>query len=133
MSARLWAETSCMERALAWSAPSRLCVAPQRRGEKYNASVSSPEGQRDATLLLFAAANGNQAAADRLLPLVFDKLRRAAQRQLANARPGHTLSATGLVHEVCLKLAGPREVDWAGRGHFYAAAAEVMRRIRASR
>ena len=89
-------------------------------------SAGEPE---DATLLMVAAADGDQAAADRLLPLVFDQLRSAAQRQLAGERPGHTLSATALVHEAYLKLAGPREVAWAGRGHFYAAAAEAMQRI----
>jgi RNA polymerase sigma factor (TIGR02999 family) len=88
-----------------------------------------PAERDDATLLMIAAAEGDQAAADRLLPLVFDQLRKAARRQLAGERPGHTLSATALVHEAYLKLAGPREVAWAGRGHFYAAAAEAMRRI----
>jgi len=78
---------------------------------------------------MIAAADGDQAAADRLLPLVFDQLRRAAQRQLAGERQDHTLSATALVHEAYLKLAGPRRLAWAGRGHFYAAAAEAMRRI----
>jgi len=75
------------------------------------------------------AAAGDQAAANALLPLVLDQLRAAARRQLASERAGHTLSATALVHEAYLKLAGPREVPWAGRGHFYVAAAEAMRRI----
>jgi len=76
-----------------------------------------------------AAAEGDRAAADALLPLVFEQLRGAAQNQMMGERPGHTLSATALVHEAYLNLAGPREVPWAGRGHFYAAAAEAMRRI----
>src|SRR6185436_7702463 len=76
-----------------------------------------------------AAASGDAAAASQLLPLVYDQLRRAAQLDLAGERTGHTLSATALVHEAYLKLAGPREVSWAGRSHFYAAAAESMRRI----
>ncbi len=76
-----------------------------------------------------AAASGDKGAADRLLPLVYDQLRRAAQNDLAGERDGHSLSATALVHEAYLKLVGPREVAWAGRGHFYAAAAEAMRRI----
>jgi RNA polymerase sigma factor (TIGR02999 family) len=88
----------------------------------------SPEVE-DATLLMLAAADGDRVAADRLLPLVLDELRGAAQRQLARERPGHTLSATALVHEAYLKLAGPRDVPWSGRGHFYAAAAQAMRRI----
>lgn len=76
-----------------------------------------------------AAAHGDKDAADRLLPLVFDQLRRAAQKQLSGERKGHTLSATALVHEAYIKLIGPREVPWAGSGHFYAAAAEAIRRI----
>ncbi|MCB1738725.1 MAG: sigma-70 family RNA polymerase sigma factor [Gammaproteobacteria bacterium] len=87
------------------------------------------DGQRDATLLMNAAAAGDRDAADALLPLVFEQLRGAAQNQMMAERPGHTLSATALVHEAYLKLAGPREVPWEGRGHFYAAAAEAMRRI----
>lgn len=76
-----------------------------------------------------AAASGDKTAADRLLPLVYEHLRKAAQRDLMGERSGHTLSATALVHEAYLKLVGPREVAWTSRGHFYAAAAEAMRRI----
>ena len=83
----------------------------------------------DATRWLLAAASGDKQAADHLLPLVYEQLRKAAQRDLAGERLGHTLSATALVHEAYLKLVGPREVSWASRGHFYAAAAEAMRRI----
>jgi RNA polymerase sigma factor (TIGR02999 family) len=75
------------------------------------------------------AAAGDQMAADRLLPLVYEQLRKAAQIQLAGERSDHTLSATALVHEAYLKLVGPRDVPWAGRGHFYVAAAQAMRRI----
>lgn len=89
---------------------------------------TSPQPE-DATRLLVAAVGGDKEAADRLLPLVYDQLRKAAQLGLAGERPGHTLSATALVHEAYLRLVGPREVAWAGRGHFYAAAAEAMRRI----
>lgn len=83
----------------------------------------------DATILMNAAAAGDKAAADRLVPLVYDQLRGAAQRHMMGEAKGHTLSATALVHEAYLRLAGPREVAWASRGHFYAAAAEAMRRI----
>ena len=89
----------------------------------------TPLQPEDATLLMAAAAGGDKAAADRLLPVVYDQLRKAAQLDLSSERPDHTLSATALVHEAYLKLVGPREVAWAGRGHFYAAAAEAMRRI----
>jgi len=88
-----------------------------------------PPQPQDATLLLLAAATGDKAAADRLLPLVYDQLRKAAQLGLASERAGHTLSATALVHEAYLKLIGPREVAWTNRAHFYSAAAEAMRRI----
>lgn len=89
----------------------------------------TPTQPEDATLLMVAAAGGDKNAADRLLPLVYEQLRKTAQLGLAGERPGHTLSATALVHEAYLKLAGPREVPWSGRGHFYAAAAEAMRQI----
>jgi RNA polymerase sigma factor (TIGR02999 family) len=88
-----------------------------------------PHEPNDATRLLSAAADGDKAAANQLMPLVYEQLRKVAQRHLASERSGHTLSATALVHEAYLKLVGPRDVAWAGRGHFYAAAAEAMRRI----
>ncbi|MBL9000644.1 MAG: sigma-70 family RNA polymerase sigma factor [Phycisphaerae bacterium] len=84
---------------------------------------------QDATILMAAAASGDKAAADSLLPIVYAQLRSAAQLSMAGERPGHTLSATAIVHEAYIKLSGPREVPWAGRGHFYAAAAEAMRQI----
>lgn len=91
-----------------------------------SAPVPIPE---DATLLMSAAAAGDGDAINRLLPLVYEQLRKSAELQMANERNDHSLSATALVHEAYLKLAGPRHVPWAGRGHFYAAAAEAMRRI----
>jgi len=83
----------------------------------------------EATELLSAAARGDGRAVDRLLPLVYEQLRRTAQLDLARERADQTLSATALVHEAYLKLVGPRELPWANRAHFYAAAAEAMRRI----
>jgi RNA polymerase sigma factor (TIGR02999 family) len=83
----------------------------------------------DATILMNAAADGDSDAANRLLPIVYEQLRKAAQSQMASERPDHTLSATALVHEAYLKLVGPRELTWQGRAHFYAAAAEAMRRV----
>jgi RNA polymerase sigma factor (TIGR02999 family) len=73
--------------------------------------------------------SGRRAAADELLPLVYTQLRAIAQRQMARERSGHTLQATALVHEAYARLVGNDELEWAGRGHFYAAAAEAMRRI----
>src|SRR5215831_9754430 len=84
---------------------------------------------RDATALLHAIGAGDGAATDDLLGLVYDQLRAAAQLQLASERPGHTLSATALVHEAYLRLVGPRQVPWQNRAHFYVAAGEAMRRI----
>lgn len=81
------------------------------------------------TILMLGAAAGDRAAADRLLPLVYEQLRAAAQVRL-NAEPsGHTLQATALVHDAYLRLVGPRDIPWQNRAHFYAAAAEAMRRI----
>jgi RNA polymerase sigma factor (TIGR02999 family) len=95
----------------------------------YNGRMAPSKGQPDATLLMNAAADGDTAAAEQLLPLVYDQLRRDAQQRMGSERGDHTLSATALVHEAYLKLVGPRQVPWAGRGHFYAAAAQAMRRI----
>jgi len=83
----------------------------------------------DVTVLMRAAANGSADAAARLLPLLYDQLRAAAQQHMALERRAHTLSATALVHEAYLKLVGPREVPWAGVGHFYTAATEAMRHV----
>lgn len=66
---------------------------------------------------------------DRLIQLVYEQLRADAQLRLARERSGHTLSATALVHEAYLKLAGPRGLHWENRAHYYAAAAEAMRQI----
>jgi RNA polymerase sigma factor (TIGR02999 family) len=80
--------------------------------------------------LLSALAQGDAQAADRLLPLVYDELRRLAARQLAHEAPGQTLDATALVHEAYLRLVGADpDRPWEGRSHFFAAAAEAMRRI----
>jgi RNA polymerase sigma factor (TIGR02999 family) len=76
-----------------------------------------------------AVQSGRRAAADELLPLVYAQLRAVAQRQMSRERPDHTLQATALVHEAYARLVGNDELEWAGRGHFYAAAAEAMRRI----
>lgn len=82
-----------------------------------------------AAYVLRQVSSGDQAAAGDLLPLVYDQLRALAQQRMMQERPGHTLQATALVHEAFLKLVGPREIPWAGQAHFYAAAAEAMRRI----
>lgn len=76
-----------------------------------------------------AGASAAELRAEEFLPLVYSQLRAAAQAQLGREREGHTLQATALVHEAYLKLVGPREGPWRNRAHFYAAAAEAMRRI----
>src|SRR5262245_9103517 len=84
----------------------------------------------EVTRLLDAAAAGDRKAAADLLPLVYDELRKLAAARMAEEKPGQTLAATALVHEAYIRLVGgdqPR--DWDGRGHFFAAAAEAMRRI----
>jgi RNA polymerase sigma factor (TIGR02999 family) len=86
----------------------------------------------DVTHMLQAMVAGDRAAAEQLLPLVYDELRRLAARRMAAEKPGQTLNATALVHEAYLRLVAPADGDeqkWDGRGHFFAAAAEAMRRI----
>ena len=84
----------------------------------------------DVTRILSAIEHGDPRAADRLLPLVYDELRKLAARRLAHEKPGQTLQATALVHDAYLRLVEPDEArGWDGRGHFFAAAAEAMRRI----
>jgi RNA polymerase sigma factor (TIGR02999 family) len=81
----------------------------------------------DVTRILSAIEQGDRQAAEQLLPLVYDELRKLAAARMAAEKPGHTLSATALVHEAYLRLVGDQHFD--DRGHFFAAAAEAMRRI----
>jgi RNA polymerase sigma factor (TIGR02999 family) len=89
----------------------------------------------EVTRILCAIEQGDQHAAEQLLPLVYDELRRLAARKLAHEKPGQTLEATALVHEAYLRLMGSGDAiathgqHWNSRGHFFAAAAEAMRRI----
>lgn len=82
----------------------------------------------DVTRILSAIEQGDPHAAEQLLPLVYDELRRLAAQKLAHEKPGQTLQATALVHEAYVRLVG-QEQCWASRGHFFAAAAEAMRCI----
>jgi RNA polymerase sigma factor (TIGR02999 family) len=84
---------------------------------------------RGVTELLVDWAEGDKAALDRLMPAVYDELRRLAERHLAQERPDHTLQATALVHEAYVKLVDQRSVRWQNRAHFFAIAAQLMRRI----
>ena len=84
----------------------------------------------EVTRILSAIEQGDAHAAEKLLPLVYDELRRLAAQKLAQEKPGQTLEATGLVHEAYLRLVDVEQVQhWNSRGHFFAAAAEAMRRI----
>jgi RNA polymerase sigma factor (TIGR02999 family) len=84
----------------------------------------------EVTRVLSAIEQGDPVAAERLLPLVYGELRRLAAQKIAQEKPGQTLQATALVHEAYLRLVdAPEGQSWNGRGHFFAAAAEAMRRI----
>jgi RNA polymerase sigma factor (TIGR02999 family) len=84
----------------------------------------------DVTRILSAIEQGDAGAAEQLLPLVYDELRKLAAQKLAREKPGQTLQATALVHEAYIRLVDVEKAQhWDGRGHFFAAAAEAMRRI----
>ena len=99
----------------------------EAQSSEKNESVK-PNGAELADLLTAAAAGRPHAARD-LLPLVYRSLRELAERQMRQERGSHTLQATALVHEAYLRLVGDRDMGWDSRAHFYAAAAEAMRRI----
>src|SRR6266704_3672627 len=83
----------------------------------------------DVTRILEKAQQGDPTAADQLLPLVYEELRRLAAHKMANEAAGQTLQPTALVHEAWLRLVGNQQQQWNGRAHFFGAAAEAMRRI----
>ena len=84
----------------------------------------------DVTLILSQIESGDPTASEKLLPLVYEELRKLAAVKLAQEKPGQTLQATALVHEAYIRIVGDGQPkDWNGRGHFFAAAAEAMRRI----
>jgi RNA polymerase sigma factor (TIGR02999 family) len=83
----------------------------------------------DVTRILNSIEHGDAQAADQLLPIVYDELRRIAAHKMSSELAGHTLQPTALVHEAWMRLATPNQSSWQNRGHFFAAAAEAMRRI----
>jgi RNA polymerase sigma factor (TIGR02999 family) len=83
----------------------------------------------DVTDLLLRWSAGDRTAFEQLTPVIYDDLRRMARALLGQERPGHTLSATALVHEAYLKLVDQRRVQWQNRAHFFGAAAHIMRRV----
>jgi RNA polymerase sigma factor (TIGR02999 family) len=83
----------------------------------------------EVTRLLVAWGNGDQAALDQLMPLVYSELHRLAHRHIKKERPGHTLQTSALLNEAFLRLVDQRDVHWHGRAHFFSIAAQMMRRI----
>jgi RNA polymerase sigma factor (TIGR02999 family) len=83
----------------------------------------------DVTTLLLAWNSGDQEALDRLMPLVYNELRRLARRQMRSENPGHTLQATALVNDVYVHLIDQKRVNWQNRAHFFGTAAQIIRRI----
>jgi RNA polymerase sigma-70 factor (ECF subfamily) len=83
----------------------------------------------NVTMLLKQLSSGDQNAVGKLVPLLYDELRRMASRYLRRERPGHTLQATALVHEAYLRLVDQKHVEWQNRSHFFGVAAQQMRRI----
>jgi RNA polymerase sigma factor (TIGR02999 family) len=95
---------------------------------EFSASLES--GMTDVTRILSAIEQGDPQASEQLLPLVYEELRRLGAQKIAQEHPGQTLQATALVHEAYLRLVGAEQSQhWDSRGHFFAAAAEAMRRI----
>lgn len=83
----------------------------------------------EITFLLTAWRDGDQAALDRLMPLVYAELRRLAHHHMKRENPGHVLQTTAVVHEAYIRLLGQKDTDWQGRTHFFAVAAKVMRNL----
>ncbi len=90
--------------------------------------MSTPSSE-DITRLLQEWSDGDQTALTKLMPLVYDELRRLAHRYMAQERSDHTLQTTALVHEAYLRLVGQKDVQWQNRAHFFAVSAQLMRRI----
>ncbi len=91
--------------------------------------MSDSSASHEVTEILRQWGEGDAHASDRLMPLVYDELRRLARSYLRQERGGHTLQPTALVHEAYLRMVGQREVDWKSRAHFFSIAARLMRRI----
>jgi RNA polymerase sigma factor (TIGR02999 family) len=107
-----------------------IAAIPPRRWQGNDTSlVMSDPVMSEVTRILSALERGEAQAAEELLPLVYDELRRLAQWQMSREAPGQTLQATALVHEAWLRLVGDNTPQWENRRHFFAAAAEAMRRI----
>ncbi len=91
--------------------------------------IASQGGPQELTRLLLAWNAGDEAALEKLVPQVYQELRRLARRQMMRERPGHTLQTTALINEAYLRLVDLRNVQWQNRAHFFALCARLMRRI----
>ena len=105
---------------MAFSGRSKFCPSPE---------LPMVYPQQGVTELLVAWGEGDKAALDELMPVVYDELRRLAQNYLSRERQGHTLQTTALVHEAYLRLIDQRSVNWQNRAQFFGIAAQMMRRI----
>jgi RNA polymerase sigma factor (TIGR02999 family) len=108
--------------------PIAVCSRHRPRHRDITTRHVTPEPTGEVSRLLDAWRAGDDAALDRLMPLVYDELHLLAHRQLRAEQPGHTLQTTALLHEAYLRLVGA-EVPWSGRVHFFAVAARAMRRV----
>lgn len=106
-----------------------LCKERTRCSDNVSPRMTTTPSRKDVTDLLIEWSEGNQEALNKLMPLVYDELRRLASRFLRNERTGHTLQTTALVHEAYLKLVDQKNTSWENRVQFFAAAAQVMRHI----
>src|SRR3954447_574268 len=97
-------------------------------GEQHHKTSTSPS-QEEVTQLLVAWGNGNQAALEKLMPLVYEELRRLSHHYMRREHPGHTLQTTALVNEAYFRLVDQKHVRWQNRAHFFAISAQLMRRI----
>lgn len=107
----------------------RLYVLDRNIPDPRNCRLVPPNDPDDVTTLLGAVSSGEPGAMERLLPAIYDELKRLAAAQLRRERDEHTLGATALVHEAFLRLVGQHTVNWQGRSHFFGIAAQSMRRI----
>ena len=99
------------------------------REDQMDREGQRDQGQQGVTRMLLDWSNGDRAALEHLLPMVYDELRQLAGRHLRRERPGNTLQATALVHEAYLRLVDQTQVNWQNRAHFFGAAANLMRQI----
>jgi len=109
--------------------PAHPYYMPLLGGKPGTSDECLKPGMTDVTRILTAIEQGDTRAADELLPLVYEELRRLAARKMSQEAAGQTLQATALVHEAYIRLVGSQDRDWRSRTHFVAAAAEAMRRI----